>query len=262
VTLLVTPETAKDWLQTRNTKNRPFIESDWMALGLDMIEGRWKPNGDTICFGWNGVLIDGQNRLRACAESGVTIEFDVVFGLDPDCMPTKDIGKVRTAAHIAAMEGIPNSSASAALGALLLIHRDHGIQKLNHPKVKPTKTKVLSFLKENPKISAIAGKTIATKALVAPRIGLFCYYLFSEQDEAKTESFFEQLSGRSDVHVGTPAHRLRERLIANGKAKAKLPPLEIIALVFKAWVAFRDGRQVQNLRWRTAGPTAEEFPTI
>jgi len=57
-------------------------------------------------------------------------------------------------------------------------------------------------------------------------------------------------------------YHLRERLLADRRAKAKLPQLEIVALFFKAWLYYRDGRPLRKLFWKTDGPAPEKFPEI
>jgi hypothetical protein len=44
--LTVTPEMARKWFEETNQKNRPLAELKWMAYAIDMLEGRWKYNGD------------------------------------------------------------------------------------------------------------------------------------------------------------------------------------------------------------------------
>ena len=55
---------------------------------------------------------------------------------------------------------------------------------------------------------------------------------------------------------------LRERLRTNSAGKAKLPLLEIVALFFKAWIAYQNGKQVKCLRWNNGGANPEKFPEI
>jgi hypothetical protein len=74
----------------------------------EIAAGRWKPNGETIKFTMDGVLLDGQHRLAAVALAGVGIETTVVWGLDPDCFDTIDSGRPRSAADMLAIQGIPN----------------------------------------------------------------------------------------------------------------------------------------------------------
>jgi hypothetical protein len=261
--MTITPEMARQWLADTNRKNRPLSELKWMAYALDMLDGRWKYNGDAIRFGSDGVLLDGQHRLMACVEAGVAFESDVVFGLDPEVLDTIDIGEARTAGDIAHLEGVPNANGACALAQLLLIHQSHGIHRMGNPQLKPTKTQIIEAVKGNPRISQVAGKAASFgRKLVAPRITAFCYYVFSGQDQARANRFFEEFSFGANLAADNPTYHLRERLLANRLSKSKLPTLEIIALFFKAWIAYRDGRSVRHLRWRREGPAPEKFPDI
>jgi hypothetical protein len=58
----------------------------------------------------------------------------------------------------------------------------------------------------------------------------------------------------------SPSYFLRERLIANQSNKAKLPKLEIAALLIKALTAESEGRTLRTLRW-SAG-AKEAFPSL
>lgn len=122
VRMTVSPELAKHWLDTANTKNRNPIGDHWLEIAIDMEQGRWKFNGECLKFSSDGTLLDGQHRLMACTEANVPFDTDVMFGLDPGVLDTIDTNiKPRTAAHVAQMEGVENASGSAALAYLLLL---------------------------------------------------------------------------------------------------------------------------------------------
>jgi hypothetical protein len=229
-----------------------------------MEEGRYKYNGFPILFGSDGVLLDGQHRLTACVEAGVTFDTDVVFGLDPKVLDTIDTNVVpRTAAHVAQMEGIENATGSSAIAYLLLVHEKYGIHRVQNADCKPTKTEVIARVKADRQIATVAGRsTTWSRKMVHPRVVGFCYYLFSEQNLGLAESFFAQFADGADLSKRSPVYLLRQRLWQNSTAKAKLPLKEIIALFFKAWVAYRESRSIQVLVWRSGGDRPEPFPEI
>jgi hypothetical protein len=255
---------AKHWLETANKKNRPMADGHWLEIAIDMEQGRWKYNGGAIRFGSDGVLLDGQHRLTACVEASVPFDTDVIFGLDPNVLDTIDVDVLpRTAGHIAHLEGVENANGSAAIAYLLLIHEAKGIHRLQSPSCKPTKTQVIARAKADPRIATIAGRAPSwSRRLVHPRVVGFCYYLFSQQNLDLAERFFDELAQGTNLSKDSPVYHLRERLMNNSMAKAKLPLLEIIALFFKAWIAYREGRSVRLLQWRSEGPKAEKFPQI
>ena len=204
--MLVTPAMAKHWLETANVKNRPVSEMHWMKIWLDIVEGRWKYNGEPISFGTNSALLNGQHRLRACAESEIPIDTDVIFGLDPEVMSTIDIGKVRTAANIAYLDGVENATAACAAAHLILLHENGGIQQLGNKGVEPSKTKVNERVRNDRRISTVAGHATGMgRGLASPRVMTFCYYLFSAQKSDLAESFLNNWRAVSVSLNGIPS---------------------------------------------------------
>lgn len=257
----VTPQQAKAWLEQANTRNRPLSELHWMGMAIDMMEGRWEYNGDAIRFSNSGVLLDGQHRLRACVESNVPFETDVIFGLDPTVMDTIDIGRGRRASDVVALKGVENAITACAAASLLLVHQKHGLQRVQSPDAYPTKTEVSAFVVANPRLSQVAGHAAGLgKRLAPPRVIVACYYLFSEQNPELAERFFNDFSGGVNLTRTNPVYFLRERMVGNRTSKKKLQLVEIIAIFFKAWIAYRDSRPMELLRW--APGNNEEFPDI
>jgi hypothetical protein len=76
----VTPEMAAAWLQ--NNKNRKIIATHVAALKKEMVSGHWVTGLDQIAFDRHGNLLEGQHRLTALVELGVTLKMLVVRGLD------------------------------------------------------------------------------------------------------------------------------------------------------------------------------------
>jgi hypothetical protein len=259
----VTPQMAKHWLEATNFKNRPISEMHWMKIWLDLAEGRWRYNGEPISFGTNGALLNGQHRLRACSEGEVALDTDVIFGLDPEAMGTIDIGKARTAANIAHLEGVENAPAACAAAHLILLHENAGIQQLGNKDAEPSKTKIIERVRTDRRISVVAGHAVGMgQGLASPRVMTFCYYLFSAQKPELAEQFFTSLERGTGLTKDNPAYLLRERLRTNSAGKAKLPLLELVALFFKAWIAYRGGKPVKCLRWNNSGVSPERFPEI
>lgn len=263
IRMLVTPAMARHWLKTTNVKNRPLSEMHWMKIWLDIAEGRWLYNGEPISFGTNGALLNGQHRLWACAEGDVSIDTDVIFGLDPEAMSTIDIGKVRTAANIAHLDGVQNATVACAAVHLILLHENGGIQQLGNKAAEPSKTKVNERVRNDQKISEIAGRAAGMgRGLTSPRVMACCYYLFSAQNPELADHFFDQLASGAGLTKHDPVYLLRERLRTNSAGKAKLPLLEIVALFFKAWIAYRSFKPMKCLRWNNSGANPEKFPEI
>jgi hypothetical protein len=83
--MTITPELAARWLKEKNNRNRILAKATVDAYANDMANGRWKQtHQNAIAFYANGNLADGQHRLAAIVQSGVSIDFLVVFGLADD----------------------------------------------------------------------------------------------------------------------------------------------------------------------------------
>jgi hypothetical protein len=93
----VSPEEAERLLNEHNPYNyRKLNLSTVKIYAKDMQDGNWKDNGETIKIDCNGNIIDGQHRLQAVADSGISIELLFVEGLDPSVANTIDIGRKRS----------------------------------------------------------------------------------------------------------------------------------------------------------------------
>jgi len=69
VIIQIDPKTAEEILADRNKGNRPPKPNKVQQFVADMENNRWGLTGDTIKFGTDGRLLDGQNRLSAAFEA-------------------------------------------------------------------------------------------------------------------------------------------------------------------------------------------------
>jgi hypothetical protein len=105
----ITPEIAESLLQ-RNEMNRNVKPQHVATYAQQMREGKFLSlNGQTISVTGtltNGRLADGQHRLLALIEAGVTLPFLVVTNLDSEVISTIDIGAKRSVGDLFDMNGI------------------------------------------------------------------------------------------------------------------------------------------------------------
>jgi len=96
VPMTITPELAKEWLETRNTNNRPLRKSKARQYARDIREGRWDVTHQGIAFDINGVILDGQQRLKGIALAGVPVKSFVGFNFSPKTIANIDQNTKRT----------------------------------------------------------------------------------------------------------------------------------------------------------------------
>ena len=109
VVLEFTPTLAEHILSNLNVGNRPQKPQRIIEYAKDMVSHNWSLTGETICFGTDGFLKDGQNRLAACIRAQTPFKTHVVFGIDPATFHHMDTGKNRGADDILAIMGVPNA---------------------------------------------------------------------------------------------------------------------------------------------------------
>ena len=121
----ITPEMAKFTLGETNKKNRPITSRKVVDYSKDMVKKNWTLNGETIKFGSDGLLKDGQHRLEACVRANTAFATHLVFGIDPETFQHIDIGKLRNGSDTLAMMGVPNAK-DASTTIKMIISYEHG----------------------------------------------------------------------------------------------------------------------------------------
>lgn len=254
--VVVTPEVASQMLRS-NTGNRPVNRRHVQRLSREMSAGRWRFNGDTICF--NGSrLIDGQHRLHAVVQSGVSVPMLVVNGLDWGVFYTKDEGMRRSAGHTLSVMQESNCKSLAAALAVV----DRYLTGRMESRVHYSNAETVLLLEEHPQIRESVKAFPKGGGLVAPSTASALHYLFSRIDREQADRFMCDLLKGSRLDENDPVYLLRERLIKNTVSKAKLDQVYIFAIAVKAWNARRKGKTAQFLRWRDSGSAPEPFPLI
>lgn len=253
----ITPEWASKTLAEKNAGNRSMNRIHVESLAKEMKRGKWKVNGDTICL--NGTrLIDGQHRLAAVALSGVTIQSFVIEGLPSDVFDTKDVGKRRSAGDTLGVRGEQNACRLAAVLSLI----DKYMTGRSDKTVTYSNTEMEELLEKYPDARESLQTSHSTKGLITPSVLDACHYLFSRKDREMADEFVEKVLRGTGLEEGSPWYVLRERLVGNSLAKAKLSRPYMMALCIKAWNLARAGNTVRFLRWREKGDAAEQFPVI
>lgn len=117
---LMTPEKARELLE-KNTRNRKASDLAVSLYGRDMVNNNFHLSGSSICVSDTGVLLDGQQRLMACAKTGKSFWTILVEQLPEEAILTIDSGKKRTYADRLKINGYDNPSGIAATVKMLAL---------------------------------------------------------------------------------------------------------------------------------------------
>lgn len=255
VVLVFSPELAHEVLEKRNDNNRKPRPNKIKRFAADLTEGFWMLTGDTVKFGSNGDLLDGQNRLRACVVSGVPIKTHVVFGIDPVAFKFLDSGTVRTSGDTFKVAGVPNADLAGKASRWLMIFEstsmDRGISIPNaelfeHYQKRINKDQLQEAIGDAKKVSRV----IPTGTLAA------MLYLFERRDAKIAKIFSHDLE--KEMRGGrTLLTRLRNLRKDNG---GRLNEKIATAFTVMMWNSYRKGSLLRSaqLKWTDAEP----HPTI
>lgn len=245
----ISPTLAQMFL-AKNARNRPTQPARVAAIARDMLTGRWDFNGESIKVATDGTLLDGQHRLLACVQSGVTFRTVVVTGLPVDAQDTVDLGKARTASDQTAMAGYRHSSTVAAVARRGLMW-DTGARDFSHSVV--TVPEVMAYLRDHPGVidSAAVGARMVGRSngvhCQASTIGT-AHWITSRIDPVTAEAFFDGLGTGANLPVGSPMLALRERFATIARTPGHVLTCNLgMALLLRAWNAYRDGRPLARL---------------
>ena len=257
----VTPELAREWL-VLNTRNRNMRQAVVRAYAADMLTGNWEWNGESIKFATDGSLLDGQHRLAAIAESGVTLSILVVRGLDASSQDTVDGGAKRKFSDVLKLRGERNPLLLAAIARRIVLWEAGTRSMDGRAKQTPTNSQMLKVIETDPCIRDIAGPSaqVATHcSLPASLIG-FAWWLFAQTGPDDCEFFFARLSDGQGLVKGDPIYELRRAAENSRNVRGERSDRYLAAILIKAWNAYRDGSQIALLTFRPGGARPEKFP--
>lgn len=106
---LITPDYAKELLAD-NDHNRKVSGANVTTIAQALTNKEWKVSGQTIVISKNGTLMDGQHRLLAVMQTGISMEHCIVRGVEDEVFKVIDIGKNRSGADVLSIAHIDRSS--------------------------------------------------------------------------------------------------------------------------------------------------------
>jgi hypothetical protein len=244
----ITPEMAKNMLK-KNTNNRK-IRSRYLArLTDEMRKGRWKLNGDPIRIN-SDILIDGQHRLSAIVQSGVSIESVLITGMSSDVFDTIDCGAKRSTSDILSLSGEKNAT---LLGATLLLLENY--RNGAHAFTASYSTTALEqLLTEEPKmrdsVKFIAGRNKKFHKIIPTSVASFCHYIFSRIDEERADDFFDCLADGKDSILSNVPYLLYQLFVTKALHGKKFSRRETVFLIIKAWNSYIKDRSLTRIVYK------------
>lgn len=251
--MTVTPDMASDWLSYRNHPlNRPLSKSVAGKYQADMEQGRWALTPEGLIFDTQGYIISGQHRLKAVANSGKSFQFWIFPDQSRDIFDVVDQGYKRTAAHVLHVpHAVSIANASRHLAALADDDR-WGMPRF--PKI--TTPEIVQTYRAWPQVSWYATEASTVYGTTGIPIGSHLALLAqaARTDHiGKIQPWLDALHTGANLAPGDARLSLRNRFqggiqVVGGTNRRDLA----YALIVKAWNAYAEGRDLNQLRWQRA----------
>lgn len=249
-TVKITPKIAKSMLE-QNTNNRRLRNHHVDKLVKEMRAGKWKKTGTPIQISESGRLLDGQHRLHAVLQSGVSIEFVVIRGVPDQSNDVIDTGVRRSAGDVFQWNGVVKNYAviPSIIQFAYAIKRgaqDVGyVEELTHQKLLEIYNEREDFWND---ATTLAQKYYneCGKLLSTSLIGGF-YAVFHDIDKDAADKFMYQLcTGKSITNESICV--LKNKLLQLAAAGEKLKKNFRNAFIIKTWNAYRTNVEFSQLR--------------
>lgn len=245
---IITPTVARELLDNNNTRNRSVRKSQMEFLTGQLKNGKFVFNGETIVFGDDGNINNGQHRLRSCAEAGVDIDVLLCFGVPKGRFTTYDQSSRRTPGDVLSIEGHTNAIKFSAA----LRHIDNyyaggmGKSHANGDGVgRGDNSYVLELREKYEGVEACVKRCLGFPRYTTATLAAALYWLFAREDADAAERFFKivedttQVGDSHDSVMFEAATKLRKWLITNALGQRKAPSHVVANIWIKGWNAYR-----------------------
>lgn len=260
----ITPAKARTLLR-KNRRNRRIRPRRVAELADAIRRGEWQFDGSPIRFDEEGYLLDGQHRLLAIEEAGQPVQSLIVRGVPADAQMVMDTGAKRLFADQLSIEGYANSLVLASACKVIWRWRNGYLGAKSVFAPQPTFAQLHEVLVEGNErlqlaVKAVVGSTWRRHVPMPPGPLAAARAILFDLDEGDADHFFASLVEGTNLVATDPVYRFRELLHENKRSRSRYDSDHLLALLFKAWNAFRDGKPVKVLSYRPGGVAPESFP--
>jgi hypothetical protein len=241
----ITPALASEWVAQVGKKQRSKRKHHLQSLKEDLLAGRFRLNGETIIFDWDGFLINGQHRLTAVIETGKPIISVVIRNVPPTSYITLDNAAKRRGSDALQSSGYLNS---VSLSAAAVLFRRYERKMLDGMGARGnlvlSSIAVEQTVKEHPGLADSVAATFVCYRVCGYHSAIaLCHYILSGIDASAAKDFFYKLETGEELKKGSPIlalrNRARERDYSND---------DLVLLIFKTWNSWRKDRHVLQLK--------------
>jgi hypothetical protein len=239
--------------------NRKISQRRVAAYSEKMAADAFPITGEPLIFDEHGRLRQGHHRLLAIVACDARLPLLIVRGVPVKAVAHLDSGASWSLADHLSARGEKNATALAATikWNWRYEHGDLYSQVLTAPS-----DEMLDWYEARPglrdSLAAIDGVRRQVR-IGASHLGGF-HFVCVAIDPADADDFFSKLASGARLSAGSPILALRRWTDARHRSIDRPRPGIVSALLIKTWNYYRDGREVDSLRFRAGGASPEPFP--
>jgi hypothetical protein len=257
----MSPQMAFDLLK-RRAPNRPISKGRVRTMIIDMRSGKWVFNGEPLILSEDLTVLDGQHRLQAIYESGVTLPFMVIVGINPApaVVMSIDQGRAKTGADMLTMHDQANAQTLASVARWLYRY------ERNQMCVQATGLRngaLPGYVAARPSLPTALPWGRAIRDLLPQSCAAMLFHVMSQHEAALSKRYFDDLAHGNGVSQGQPAHTVRERLLRDKSPRTHIGIVARAALVVLGWNCLRQEKPMPaGLVWRGVTDASVPFPQV
>jgi hypothetical protein len=259
--ITLTPTLAAELLE-HNTLNRPLSQPHVERIAKQILDGKWRFNGDTIKVAETGDVLDGQHRLWAVIEAKKPVDTILVRNIEREAFATIDtLRKPRSGSDVLALNGATHYRATAAAALQWLVRwQRNAIEDYKAPQFRVENSDIEAAYAAHPGIIRAVERAHQVRNVGNPSIIGFFYYVLTNRNPDLAERMMTTLENPAGVAVTDPFFRLRAYFLSDHHKRKE--PIVSIANMIKATNAAHRGQKIQVLNWKHQGEKREMFPDL
>lgn len=254
----ITPTQAFRYLEG-NTRNRSIRDQVVDQYARDMKAGKWQLTGEAVKFANDGTLLDGQHRLWAITRAEVPVKMFVIRGVRNSSQDVMDSGIKRSSGDALNLAGYQCANIVAST-ARLAIAIDNGVQARHGQGLgrnsAASHSEIIDWVEANPSVEDAAKAAVSrySKTIEAsPTVLSYCLWRLRQVNPEKADEFFDSMSSMSTDGPGDPRLALLRFFMRSRRDRVKISSTIAVSAVFRAWNAWRKGRDMSHVRTEIEG---------
>ena len=245
--VLMTPTLAQKYLDTAAdapVESRNFRKLDRKRverLAASIKADGWRDDGNPIRLDSKGFPIDGQHRLSAIVELGITVSIWLCRNVDQQ---TIDTGRTRTAGDMFLGREVPHAHMVAAVSSLMMAHDNGGLATFRGARRPTLAEHEATFEKYGDLISEACKFVRGGKPGVTSHLAFIHVLANLHKLPNLADQFIREIveSYSYNTTRNEAVLTFRNRMFADLSAKAKLKPENKLELLILTWNKFATGK--------------------